>query len=257
MKKATAITLLASFLALTFSVVLIAADADEIFNNHIEAMGGMKKLEALETLRMSGKINMGGMTGEIIITKKAPNLHLLQIKSPMFEIQEGCDGENVWATSPMGFKKYDGEELEKRLEQTRIETLVGFKERGGKYEFVAEEPVKGVDCYKMLFMQGTGDTTYTFYDKETYYMVKTEVETPEGAIEQFFEDFRTIDGYVYPFKLRTVSNQGRMMVTFDTIAVNIKVDESLFVMPDSASVPSKMKPIPDSLREQPLKKPGN
>ncbi|MFH1893580.1 MAG: hypothetical protein ABIK83_12970 [Candidatus Zixiibacteriota bacterium] len=257
MKKATTGTVLVFFLTLAFSVILIAADADEIFNKHIEAMGGMKKLEALESLKMSGKINMGGMTGDIVITKKAPNFHLLQITSPMFEVNEGCDGKNVWSTSPMGFKTYDGVELEKRLEQTRIEPLVGFKERGGKYEFVAEEPVKGVDCYKMLYMQSTGDTTYTYYDKDTYYMVKTEVDTPEGPVEQFFEDFKTIDGYVYPFKLRTVSAQGRMMVTFDSIAVNQKVDESLFVMPDSASVPTRMKPVPDSLKDQPLKRPGN
>jgi len=257
MKKATAVTALVFFLALAFSVVLIAADADEIFNKHVDAMGGIKKLEALESLKMSGKINMGGMTGDIVITKKAPNFHLLQITSPMFEVKEGCDGENVWSVSPMGFKKYEGEELEKRLEQMLIEPLVGLKERGGKYEFVAEEPVKGVDCYKMLYMQKTGDTTYSFYDKDTYYMVKTEVTTPEGAVEQFFEDFKTIDGYVYPFKLRTVTAQGRMMVTFDSITVNQKIDESLFAMPDSASVPSRMQPLPDSVKSQPLKKPGN
>ena len=255
MRKLAIILTLAAFLALAFSVTLLAVDADGIVSKYLKARGGVKKLEALKTVHMKGKIFAGSMTGDIEITNKTPNLHVLKIALPMITVTEGCDGKNVWSFNSMtGLKKYEGEELQKRLEQTRIEPLLGFKDRGGKYELLGIEPVKGDSCYKMLFIQGTGDTTYSYFDVNTYHMLKTEAISPEGRSEQYFEDYKDIDGYVFPFKMKTIAGPQRMIITFDEITVNKPVADSLFVMPDSASVPlPRMRPLPDSVRNMPIK----
>lgn len=249
MRQFRVISILTVLTAICFSTALYGITADEIVANHLEAKGGLDKLKDLETVHMKGTMMMSGMQGQFELWNKAPNLHAMHVKVQGMTIEEGSDGENVWSVTPMGMNKFEGKQLEQRLEQTRLEPLLGFKDRGGSYELVGKEPVKGEEAYKVRFIQGTGDTTYSFFDTDTYYMIKTSVSTPQGEAEQFFKDFKTVDGYVFPGSITTAGQQGRVMIKIDQIEVNKPVADSLFVMPNPDDVPTVMKPLPDSMRK--------
>jgi len=257
MRRLAIISLLSILTAICFSTALYAITADEVVQKHIEAKGGLDKLKALETVHMKGTMMMSGMQGQFEIWNKAPYYHAMHVKVQGMTIQDGCNGKEVWNVSPMGLKKYEGEDLKQRLEQARIEPLLGFKDRGGSWELIGEEPVKGQNAYKLLFTLETGDTTYSFFDAETFYMIKTSVPTPAGNIDQHFKDFMTVDGYVFPGSITSSSQQGRVMIKMNEIEVNVPVADSLFVMPNPDDVPSAMKPLPDSIRNQKPKTDGN
>ena len=255
MRKYTTIFTVAAVALFTLTGTLLAIDADEIVKRNLEAKGGIDKLKTMKTLYMKGKYIMQDMVGQIEVARKAPYSLSLTVTTAKGNMSQGCDGKNMWTTNPRtGFHKIEGEDFEKRLDQTLMEPLLGFKERGGSYKYVGIGDVHGDSCYKMLFIQKTGDSTYSFFDIHTYQMVKTEANTPRGVAEQFFEDFREIDGYVFPFSVKVGSSMGNRKIEYDTIAVNQPVSDFFFIMPDPKSVPSIAKPLPDSVRGKPVQR---
>jgi outer membrane lipoprotein-sorting protein len=255
MRKYATIFAIVVLVLFTFTGTLLAIDADEIVRKNLEAKGGIDKLKAMKTLYMKGKYTAENMVGQIELAKKAPNLLSFTVTTPMGKMTQGCDGEKMWATNPRtGFRMLDGEDFKKGQDQTLMEPLLGFKERGGAYEYVGIGDVNGDSCYKMLFVQNSGDSTYSYFDIHTFQMVKTEANTPRGLAEQFFEDFREIDGFVFPFSVKVGTTMGERKIEYDTIAVNQPVSDSFFVMPDPKSVPSIAKPLPDSARGKPLQR---
>lgn len=255
MRKYITIFAIAAVALFTFTGTLLAIDADEIVKRNLEAKGGIEKLKAMKTLYMKGKYIVQNHVGQIEVAKKAPYFFSLTITTSRGKMTQGCDGENMWTTNPRtGFHKIEGEDFEKRLDQTVMEPLLDFKERGGSYKYVGIGDVRGDSCYKVLFIQNTGDSTYSFFDIHTYQMVKTEVNTPRGLAEQFFEDFREIDGFVFPFSVKVGTSAGKRKIEYDTIAVNQPVSDSFFVMPDPKSIPSIAKPLPDSARGKPIRR---
>jgi hypothetical protein len=74
-------------------------------------------------------------------------------------------------------------------------------------------------------------------------LVKKEDEGSTTSLSKYDE----VGGIVWPHKLSVSTPQGQQMITFDSIAVNIDVPDSLFVMPEGAKpVPSMHEPPADS-----------
>jgi outer membrane lipoprotein-sorting protein len=247
------ISVLTLILLVISSASLWAITADEVMERHIEAKGGLDKLKQLKTVAMKGKMIMESLSGTMETYQKAPNLRSLRVNLQSgITYQEGCDGKNIWALGPMGFKTFEGEKLKERLEQSQIEPLLGFTERGGKYEYVGIDSMNGIKCYKIRFIQGSSDTTLSYFDTKNYHMIKTEVETPRGVSEQLFDEFRMVDGILFPFQIRSLTQSAKTKITFSEIIVNQPIPDSFFVMPDSTLIPPRMIPLPDSLRGKPV-----
>jgi len=243
-------TICVATLLLLFVVIgnLMAMDGQEVISKYLEARGGKAKLEAIKTMHMVGTMSAGGMNGKIETWHKTPMKYAAHMTIQMQKIEEGCDGEHVWQVTPMGLNELKGDDRAKRLEQVRIEPMLGFTDRGGKLEYVGLEPVKGVDCHKVRVIQATGDTTVSYFDAGTFLLVQTEVDTPQGKVKQSFDDYKAVDGIKTPQKMSVVTPVSRMMITMDSVEINQPVADSIFVMPKAEEVPTVMKPVPDSLR---------
>src|SRR5262245_55122404 len=67
-------TLFTFVAALFVSLSAFAADltVDEILAKNFAAMGGTDKLQAMKSVRFTGKMSMGGMEASVSMTKKRP-----------------------------------------------------------------------------------------------------------------------------------------------------------------------------------------
>jgi hypothetical protein len=263
MKGATVRYLVLSLFALLIVTCLpprnlFAMDADDVVQKHLENKGGVQNLRAIKTVMMTGKFSTGGMSGAMRVYKKVPNLKSLTVKLPNFTYREGCDGKNLWAIGPTGFKRFTGEDREKRMVQTLIEPLLDYKSRGDRFEYIGLVNADSVECYKLRYIQATGDTTYSYFDTKNFNLVRSEVETPKGLMREQFDGFVNIDGLVFPTVIMSSSaaTESRNKIVFDEIKINEPIDDSIFVMPDSASIPARMVPLPDSIRGKQPRKPG-
>lgn len=252
MRKSATVLAVMTLIGFILAPTTYAIDADEVIAKHLEAKGGVEKLKALKTIHKNGSMSMESMTGTVEEYRRAPHSMYLKFDTPRGVLSQGCNGKEMWSTNPMtGLRKFEGEEMQKRLDQTLIEPLIGYQERGGKVEYMGIHDVNGDSCHKLLFIQSTGDSTYSYFGVDNYHQIMTEVITPQGAAHQYFDDYRMIDGYLFNFIIRIETPMGKRKITYDLIAVNKPVPDSVFVMPEATSVESAAQPLPDSVRNKP------
>src|SRR3984885_4434809 len=76
--------------------------ADQIVQKHVEAIGGEAKLNAIQTLVVSGKASILGQTeAPLTIQVKRPNQLRLEITYQGKKIVQAFDGVTAWTINPL------------------------------------------------------------------------------------------------------------------------------------------------------------
>ena len=236
-KRLFAVLTAAVFVLSFASVAQADLTADEIIAKHLEKTGGIDNFKKLKTMRMTGKAFIGQMTADFTIENQAPDLFHMKFVSDMFTMETASDGKQVWQQIPMveGYIFADSADLPPQLERMRMHPFLDYKERGVKTRLVGEEPVKGADCYKLEWIAASGDTSYMFFDKENFNLVKK----IEAESETLLAKFKKVNGFTFPHKMTQNMGAQRLMFIINTISTNVELEPSLFVAP------------PDSLRAPP------
>ena len=79
--------------------------AEELVNKNIEAKGGMDKIKAIETWRMTGKLIGGGITATVGQENKRPNLVRETFSLQGMTAVQAYDGATGWQIQPFGGRK--------------------------------------------------------------------------------------------------------------------------------------------------------
>ena len=81
---------------LSFSVS--AQTADEIIAKYIQKIGGIERLQAIKTMRSTGKfVGGGGFEAVVVIENKRPNLVREEFSLQGLTAVNAYDGRNGWA----------------------------------------------------------------------------------------------------------------------------------------------------------------
>jgi outer membrane lipoprotein-sorting protein len=116
-----------------------AQDLDEVLNNYYEAIGGLDAWQSVQSMKMTGKMMMGGMGIEAPFTvmAKRPNMARIEFVFQGITGIQAYDGETAWQVMPFTGNKYF---IPIRMEGVRevqgrtveFETIVSdYKEVGG------------------------------------------------------------------------------------------------------------------------------
>src|ERR1700732_5226305 len=82
-----------------------AQTVDEIIAKNIQARGGLEKLKAVKTLRMTARINQNGFRATVVQENQRPNKVREEfIIQGMAEV-EAYDGKSAWQVSPFEGRK--------------------------------------------------------------------------------------------------------------------------------------------------------
>src|SRR5215467_2845982 len=118
------------------AIPVSAQTADEIVAKYIKAVGGMEKIQAVKTLRRSGKIVAGGgFELPTILENKRPNMFRQEIILQGLTGVIAYNGKNGWKVEPFQGKK-DPESLgEDEMKQAVQESdfdgpLVNYQQKG-------------------------------------------------------------------------------------------------------------------------------
>ena len=123
-------TLFTLAIALFAAVSMQAADltVDEILAKNAEAKGGIDKLRALESIRFTGKMTLGGgMEAPIVMSKKRPEMMRMDFTVQGMTGSQAYDGTGGWMLMPfMGKKEAEpmsGDMLKEVKETFEIEVV--------------------------------------------------------------------------------------------------------------------------------------
>ncbi|MTI39453.1 LolA family protein [Fulvivirga lutimaris] len=228
-----------------------AQSADEIVKNYFENTGGYDAWGKLEGLKMTAKVNQGGMEIplEIVVLKDGKQYTKISLQGNEF-MQGVFDGEVMWSTNfqTQTAEKVDAETTaNQKLEANDFPSgLYNYKDKGYKLELMGEETIEGTETFKLkltkepITVDGNeqDDVTFYYFDKENFVLLAEEEEIPAGPAKGMmgqvtFSDYDEVNGLYFPFSMSQGVKGGQSQaIKFDTIEANPTVDATVFAFPD-------------------------
>ncbi len=254
--------LIVALMALT-ALPLAAQTADEIVSKYIKTIGGMDKVQAVQSVRRSGKFTGGGgFEARVMEEKKRPG----EIRQE-FSIQgmvgvNAYDGKTGWKIEPWEGKK-DAEPLGEEEMKSIVEDsdfdgpLVDYASKGNKVEYVGVDPVQGDDTYKLKVTLKNGDVQYYYMDTDYYVPIKIEtkrfIRGEERESETFLGDYKAVAGVYFPYSMESgqKGSSFHSKISVEKIEVNVPIAEARFVEPRPAGQMPAAAPDASNLQPKP------
>ena len=235
---------LLSLAGLALAAPLSAQTADDIIAKYIKTVGGMDKIQAVTTLRRTGKIALGGgFEAQIVEENKRPNKVRQEFLFQGMTGVNAYDGKTGWKIEPWQGKKdpeaLSEEEMKQIVEDADFdEALVNYKQKGNTVEFVGLEQVDGTDAFKLKVTLASGDLRYYYMDTDYYVPIKIEIKRMIRGAEQEFEtslgDYKEVAGWYLPYAVETSrkGSEDKQKITFTTIEANVTIADTRFAKPE-------------------------
>lgn len=222
--------------------------ADEIVAKYVKTIGGMANIEAVKTLKRSGKFTGGGgFEAKILEQNERPNLVRQEFTFQGMTGVTAYDGKTGWKIEPWQGKK-DAEplgedEMKGILEDSVFDgQLVHYKEKGNTIELVGSEPVEGTDAWKLKVTLKNGDVEYYYMDTDYFVPIKIEfkrmIRGAERESEASLGDYKEVAGWYLPHSIESgrKGSQEKSKLVYQKIEANVPMDEQMFRQPAAPAV---------------------
>lgn len=231
---------------LCLSALAFSQTADELVNKNIEAKGGLDKIKAVKTLRITGRAEQSDNppVGVIIEHERPDEIRQDIIVAGMTMVQ-AYDGKEGWMIQPFGGKKDPQLMGEDDLRDLTVDAdidgpLVDYKAKGNTVEYLGHSVVDGDDALRLKVTLKNGDVLYYDLDPDSYLEIRREAqEYIRGSVKESvteYGSYKAVDGVMYPFSMAIWPKNDPTQtatVTIDKVEVNVPLQESQFAVPAS------------------------
>jgi outer membrane lipoprotein-sorting protein len=214
--------------------------ASEILNNYVKAIGGREAREKIKSMAMKGTVEMSpmGIKGTFETVAAEPNLIVTRINmTGLGEFLEGFDGTTAWAINPIqGARVKTAAEVAQQKLLSDFHRDTNLEKLYKSLTVTGIEKVGGSDAYVVKAeADALAGPTLMYFDAKTGLLVRSDstLVAPEGKqpAKMFYEDYRTVDGVLVPFRVRTLLSAFEMTLTADDAKVNIPIKPEMFANP--------------------------
>lgn len=233
--------------ALLFAISAQAADltVDQILEKNAEAKGGMEKLRAINSLRFTGKMSLGGgMEAPIVMTKKRPENMRMEFTVQGLTGVQAYNGTTGWMVMPFMGKK-DPEEMSADVlkdvkEQADFDgPFIDYAKKGYAIELLGKEDIEGTPAYK-LKMTKDGNETLVWIDADSFLDIKTagkrKMQGQDVESETTIGNYQEFEGVLFPTQIE-VKPKGApagQTITIEKVEINPAIADDAFTMPKVA-----------------------
>jgi hypothetical protein len=246
MRRAATLVLAISCLA----TASYSQTADELIAKNIQAKGGMEKIKAIKTIRMTGKFEVNGFTAAVMEENQRPNLVRETFTLQGMTAVQAYDGSAGWQIQPFGGKKTpelmgEDDTRDLLLDADFDGPLVDYKEKGNTVEYLGHDTVDGDDALRLKVTLKNGDIVYYYLDPDTFLEIRKEVQQfIRGSIRErvfSYGSYKPVDGVMYPFSIAqgTMSHPDDQTTTVRKMEANIPIDPADFMLPPSLKTEEK------------------
>jgi outer membrane lipoprotein-sorting protein len=218
-----------------------AQTVDDIIATNLKSKGGLEKIRATTTVRMTGTVVARDMSGQNVkgtmaMVAKRPNLMRRDATVGGQRIVNAFDGTSLWmAMGTMPPQELPGPQAAYARQDAEFDSVfVDYKEKGNRIELVGTETVEGKPAYHLRVTKKGGQPRDFYLDVETGLekKVTVSVQTPDGAaltqVTEFL-DYRDVDGRLVPFTTRQLQNGNlTATITLEKVEFNVPVEDSFF-----------------------------
>jgi outer membrane lipoprotein-sorting protein len=227
-----------------------AQTADEILAKVIAARGGLAKIRAVRSERVSGQITFGEVSGPFVVELERPLKMHMQFTIQNMTMVRVYDGKSAgWANNPFAGKMNPDAMSEDELKNISEESdfdgpLVDAKAKGNQIELVGKDKFKDKDVWRLKLTTKNGDVRIYFFDAESFLLLKWEgkrkVEGQEVPVESYFSDYREVGGLKFYFAIDSGRSADELTqkIRIDKIELNPQFNEAEFGKPATPAVPA-------------------
>lgn len=220
-----------------------AQTLDEIIKKAIEARGGIEKIKAVQSERITGTFNAQGVEGSLVLELKRPHKLYSEITVEGQKVLRVYDGKSSgWTVNPFLESKevleMPADELKGMPDESDTDgPLVDYQAKGSKVELVGKEESEGKPAYRLKITSKSGEVRSYLIDSGTFLTTKWEglrkVQDHELPWEVKLSDYRDVQGLKFPFTIDQGSpgTDYRQVLTVEKVEINPKMDESHFAKP--------------------------
>ena len=218
---------------------------DEILTDNLAARGGLDRIKALQSLRLTGVATASdGRVAKIVREVKRPGFFRLEFHSQGTTSVFANDGEAGWMVAPLEGvfepqEATEGADTAGGIDQRDIEgPLVGWREKGHAVALVGREPLDSGDAFKLKVTLNDGTIRYDYVDVESHLVVRSDVprilKGHPVQLENTLSDFREVDGLVLPYHIE-MKIKGRpevIHIAIEKVDINPDLDDERFRLPE-------------------------
>src|SRR5215467_7589487 len=221
-----------------------AQTLDEIIKKIIDARGGIDKIKAVQSERITGRVLFAqGIEGALILELKRPHKLYSEISVEGHKVLRVYDGKSAgWTVNPFvdnkGVVEMSAEELKGMPDESDADgPLVDYKAKGSKVEVVGKEDAEGKTVYRLKITGKSGEVRSYLIDAATFLTTKWEgirkVADQDLPWECTLSEYREVEGLKFPFKIDQGSpgTEYRQTLVVEKVEINPKIDEAHFAKP--------------------------
>ncbi len=220
-----------------------AETVDEVLAKNYEARGGLEKLKAVSSMRLTGKIGIGpGMEAPATLEMKRPSRMRLDLTFQGLTATQAYDGKGGWQIMPFqgnpNPEPLSPDDLQQAEEQADMDgPLVDYKAKGHTVELVGKEKIEGTDAYKLKVTLKNGSVQTVFLDADSCLEIKGEakrtIRGTEVETEQTIGDYKEVEGLLIPhsFESGPKGRPERQKMTIEKVELNVSIEDGRFAMP--------------------------
>jgi outer membrane lipoprotein-sorting protein len=236
--------------AVVLAASAAAQTADQLIAKSLEARGGLAKLKAVHSVRMTGRMSVGAEDLVTGVEVKRPDKVRVDTSGRGRTAVQAYDGRTAWGIPPTGTGRPEvlpSEAAKGLAEMADIDgPLVDYEAKGNRVELVGKEGnVDGRRAFKLKVTGKEGNVAYYFLDARSYLPIRFEAtRTVSGRpieAEGTMGDYREAGGFLWPHRLENGANgrPDKQVITIEKIEINLPIDDARFKMPaaNPADVP--------------------
>jgi hypothetical protein len=216
---------------------------DDVIARHIAARGGVKKIQAIQSLRMTGRATTGpGRVALVSRQMKRPGRLRTEVA---FQGMTGVyiwDGVHGFEVAPfngsMDLGALTPENAQLAEQQADIDgPLVDWQAKGHKLELLGRTTVGDRQLLELVVTLKSGAVLKDYFDPATYLLVRTEsTRAYKGhnvQVETILGDYRKVGGVLFPYSIDSgaAGRPTRLRVVVDKIELNPALDDARFSIP--------------------------
>jgi hypothetical protein len=211
----------------------LAQSVDDIVAKAIVARGGIKRIKAIKSQRLTGRISLSsGESGPLVVEMKRPGMLRETVTLGDKSMTRITDGNLGWVVGTLrnlaDAQEVNAEELRNLAGSADFEgPLIDNQEKGNKIELAGKEKVGKRLAFKLVISMKNGENRIDFIDSKSYLEVKWQGLIGGNIIESYFRDYREVKGLMYAFEI----DSGGQKIVFDKVEVNPKLDAARFSKP--------------------------
>jgi outer membrane lipoprotein-sorting protein len=242
--------LVISLLLGSFAPTSHAQTAATVVAKVFAARGGLDKIRAVQSQRISGTISFGAdASGPFVVELKRPLKMRMSLSVQNLTMVRIYDGKTGWANNPFAGKMIPDTMSEEDLKNITEESdfdgpLVDYKRKGNLIALMGKDKVGDKDAWRLKLTTKNGDVRYYFFDTQSFLLIKWEgkrhFEGQELPIESYFRDYRDVDGLKFAFEIASGASATDLSqkISIDKIELNPQLDDAEFAKPAAPEAPA-------------------